>query len=895
MNELYSLLRKEDDFLNHLFGENKDDYLNIFYLINRIINNIKEDTIIVTPNKREFAYITSIYSSLNFFYKNYQNQFENFEQWLKPGQNVSLVSSGKQTGVVFKYLGREKNEFKLETVPKTNKKKNYSKTIITQKIETILQFAPTSRTINKGNVKDIAFIPKNLSIPEIDKFLKINSFKNPILYENKIILLNNSVERFENFYSSEILNKNNIDYNINELISFGSIEPGGNIEGAEVISEDKIIEKNIIVTSNTSNIYNYLSRNNNKKIIIGSEIKKISNVSNFLQYSQIKNLKNRSNFLIFADDNDFEEIKELKKKTSINVFKLFNKDLIPFNTSEKVTKKIFNAGNEIINDIKTKINKNVIDINVGNETFERIDQCFDNINLNLFNEDEGTKEDIKTILTPINNLRFRLRDHIFGFEKELSDDFNLILKDFSSELKSRQNQFSHKIYDNLAKIVNLFNTLPKDGLNIFEDRVKNFHEILKINNPIDTIIYSYNLERKKYYEDNIKKRFNLEFKAITSKNSKKRYKNLIIPSEIISKDIIKLINNSNYENLYFLGSNNLIRKINIIKDDQINKWKSLIIDENKKIKLLNIDIRFKDFLLNESIIVKNTPQNINGNVQNIEEFLFDNGNDIDFKDDNNVEKVVPTIPIKLYGDRHVYLTENFDTEILNPILDPYSFKREKIKKDAIEIVEDDILLLRDSSDQDILDKETLLLYNRDLNFKEFKNIALGLEGEIIKSFGITNPFNDNKSINLTNLKNCLKKNGYKGSSQTIRLIASGITGCPDDIDDLKKILKACEINCPDNYKYDIDLVNKIYSYNRLYKNLRIQAGRNITPKIYNALRANPDISFDGDPLRVDYNNDGSISLGLDTSEKPEAWIVQVQKTYGEKRVNKNYNSTNTLI
>ena len=123
MNELYSTLRKEDNFLNYLFDENKDDYLNIFYLINRIINNIEEDTIIVTPNKRELAYITSIYSSLNFFYKNYQNQFENFEQWLKPGQNVSLVSSGKQTGVVFKYLGREKNEFKLETVPKTNKKK----------------------------------------------------------------------------------------------------------------------------------------------------------------------------------------------------------------------------------------------------------------------------------------------------------------------------------------------------------------------------------------------------------------------------------------------------------------------------------------------------------------------------------------------------------------------------------------------------------------------------------------------------------------------------------------------------------------------------------------------------------------------------------------------------
>ena len=815
MDELYLKLRKEDDFLNHLFGENKDNYLNIFYLINRIINNIKEDTIIVTPNKREIAYITTIYSSLNFFYKNYQNQIKNFEQWLKPGQYVSLVSSGKQTGVIYKYLGRENDNIRLESVPKKNKNLNFSKTIITQKIDTILQFAPTSRTINKGNAKDITFIPKNLTIPEIDKFLKINSYKNPILYDNKIILLNNSVERFEKFYSSESINKDGNDYNINELISFGSIEPEGNIGGSEVISKDKIIEKNIIVTSNTSNIYNYLSKNNNNKIIIGSEIKKISNMSNFIQFKQIQNLENKSNFLIFADDNDFEEIKDLKKKTSINVFKLFNKDLIPFNTSDKNAKKIFNGVSEIINDINTKINKNVIDINVGNETFEKIDQCFDNINLNLFTEDEEIKEDIKTILTPINNLRFRLRDHIFGFEKELSDDFNLILTDFSSELKSRQNQFSHKIYDNLAKIVNLFNILPKDGLNIFEDRVKNFHEILKINNPIDTIIYSYNLERKKYYEDNIKKRFNLEFKAITSKNSKKRYKNLIIPSEIISKDIIKLINNSNYENLYFLGSNNLIRKINIIKDDQVNKWKNLIIDENKKIKLLDIDIKFKGYLLNESIIVKNTSQNIKGNLQNIEEFLFDNGDDIDFKDDNNTEKVVPTIPIKLYGDRHVYLTENFDTEILNPILDPYSFKKEKIKKDAMEIVEDDILLLRDSSDQDILDKETLLLYNKSLNFKEFKNIALGLEQEIIKSLGVMNPFNDNKSVNLTNLKKCLNKIGYKGSSQTIRLIASGITGCPDDIEDLKKILKACEINSPEIYKYDINLVNKIYSYNRL--------------------------------------------------------------------------------
>ena len=888
---LYSKIRKDDNFLNQLFNNDENKYLNIFYLINRIINNIKEDTIIITPNKRELAYITSIYSSLNFFYKNYNNQLENFENWLKPGQNVSLVSSGEHTGTVYKYLGRDRNGVKLESIPK---KKNVAPTKIWQKLDTILQFSPTNIIKNKGNRKYIAAIPKP-TLPLIDKFLNIKSYKNPILYDNKIILLNNSVERFENFYLRAVLQKNDKDYKLDKIINFGSIDNEGNIQDSEIISEDKTIEKNIITTSNIFNLCNYLTKNNNKKIIIASEIKKISSLSNFLQYKQIKNLKNESNFLIFADDNDFDEIKELKKKTNLNVFKLFNKDLNYFASNKIEIKKIFNGIDEIFEDISTKIDKKVIDINVGNETFEKIDQCFENINSNLYSQEEATKEDIKIMLIPINNLRFRLRDHIFGFPRELSDEIKTILSDYSSELRSRKNQFNEKIYDNLARIISLFNSLPEDGLNIFDERLKNFHEILKINDPKDTIIYAYNLERKRYYEDNIKEKFNLEFKAITSKNSKKRYNNLIIPSEIISKDIIKLINNSNYKNLYFLGSNNLIKKINIIQDDQINKWKNLIIDENKKIEILNLDIRFKDFLLNESVFLKYQQNNMNDNRKNIEDFLFEYSDEIDFKDDSNIEKNIPTIPIKLYGDRHVYLTENFNTEILNPILDPYSFKRLKIKKDAIEIIEDDILLLRDSSDQDILDKETLLLYNLDLNFNNFKKIALGLRLEIIKSFEIENPYNDNKLIDLVNFKKCLNKVGYEGSSQTIRLIANGVTGCPDDKEDLKKILKACEINSPSTYKYDADLVNRIFSYNRIYKNLRIQAGRNITPKIYDALRSNPNISFDGDPLRVDYNNDGSISLGSETNDKPEAWIVQVQKTYGEKRVNKNYNSTNTLI
>ena len=53
--------------------------------------------------------------------------------------------------------------------------------------------------------------------------------------------------------------------------------------------------------------------------------------------------------------------------------------------------------------------------------------------------------------------------------------------------------------------------------------------------------------------------------------------------------MVKLINNSNFKNLYFLGSNNLIRKLNLIKDNQVNKWKNYIIDEIEKTKLLNVN------------------------------------------------------------------------------------------------------------------------------------------------------------------------------------------------------------------------------------------------------------------------------------------------------------------
>ena len=121
---------------------------------------------------------------------------------------------------------------------------------------------------------------------------------------------------------------------------------------------------------------------------------------------------------------------------------------------------------------------------------------------------------------------------------------------------------------------------------------------------------------------------------------------------------------------------------------------------------------------------------------------------------------------------------------MNPILDPYSYNRKKIIKISNQITEGDILLLRDSADKDLLDRETINLYNiNDLPFNEFKKIALSLKDEIHKSFKINDLKNNYSGINIKKFRDCLKKTGYDGSSQTIRLIVNGVTGCPDDKED----------------------------------------------------------------------------------------------------------------
>ena len=108
-----------------------------------------------------------------------------FENWLKPNINVMLCSSVKETGKVYKYLGKKDNQF-ISLGSLTDKSIK-----IDHKIETLLQLSPISNNnLSKQKIGTKGFIPHPTK-SKIDEILNIQSYDNPMLYKNKIIVLTN--------------------------------------------------------------------------------------------------------------------------------------------------------------------------------------------------------------------------------------------------------------------------------------------------------------------------------------------------------------------------------------------------------------------------------------------------------------------------------------------------------------------------------------------------------------------------------------------------------------------------------------------------------------------------------------------------------------------------------
>ena len=902
INNIYNddNLLKENNF-NQKYG--KIPISKLFSLTNKIIKNLKEDLILVLPAKKEISYLASVFSSLAFYKNDFKERLNNFENWLLPGTDVELCSSGKETGKIYKFLGKkDKNFISLGSLVDKSIK-------IEHRIDTLLQLSPINENLIKEKmIGRKGFIPKPTK-SLIDELLNIRSYDNPMLYRNKVIVLTNFFSVFERFLNSEILsskiNQDNKSFSLAEIIKYGQIDEEGNIK-------DHSVEPLLVYTRELGSIYEFSFKTDDEKIIICDDIKKLS--ENFPIIQQIKDNNKNFRFLIFAEESEYEYIKTFKEKNNTPVWKLSDKEIETFvNQVEHDNFSLNNsfAGKSYLKH-KNHISRNDIYLETDDTVFNSIDVKIKKIIDKIKHYDETRSESIRDLLSGVRKKMYELRDHIFGFPAELIDETNRQIELFFKKLNSMESYLDNDLFDDLIEIGNIFKSIEMDKNNIFEKRLNELHENLKIReseNKENYAILAYNPERKIYYKENIKNNWGIEANVINSIENTRPFKSLIVPSELVQSKITKLLLNDNFENIYFIGSKSLKEEINSVKNHLFNRWLNINMNNDKKCEILDIDKKYINFFFQPD---PPKPRELKDyeNFFRINDFSKYN-NTIDDQIDEEAIKLPAFLTI-FNGDCYTLATEDFSFKVLNSIFDPsaYDKKGRIIKKNYEKIKLGDIVLLRHDSDSEALDQEAILRLNNDkekyFSIKEKTKKIPNIINRCLES-AYNVPTSEYIKTGLPRTKKSLlnytlkKVNYTKGVNNVLSLSdLAGGTICPKNPEDLKKIFKACAMICSelktDAYRYDEQEVIEMFKDAREYKSIRQSAGFGLSKKLDQALVIDAqNIEFDGDPLRVDYV-DGKIVFGLETAGKPEGYIVQVNN-FEEPRVLKEVKAsfTNRLL
>lgn len=869
INQLFKKIANEDEtfeFLkNHYYKINNEKYSpefqNIFPFLNKILLNLKSDLIIVTPNKKELAFLTGIFSSLFFFKNKFNERYENFKNWLLVGSNVKLCSSEKETGKVYKYLGPSneiKNNIKLGSV---NGKFNF----IDFPVNTIFQLCPTNLEKPAGDGKKIP-IPK---LKDIDFFLGINGYGNPLLYEDRIVILTNTYKSFDNFLNKEkIIHKNfEIENYYGELISCAKLNKDGSFE--------KKKDPLILYSNSLDCIYEYYKNKIENKIIISDRIKELNN--NFAVYNQIKNINKNINFVIFAEEHEQDLILEFYNKKPINIWKLNREEIKNlFHRKFNDNKNEFNI-NKIITKSDFFLNKKNIFIDTGDNLFNKIDLQLKKIIKIQNTVSNEVKDLLKDILSEMYVKMYFLRDHIFGFNEEIQNDFEDTLKRFTDNLNSRKSFLDQYIIDDIESLKKLFLEIPKFGKGLFDKRANELKEILKLRNSTPKEKYALlvnSAKIKQYYKKNIKEKWNLNPEIIYSINNSGFYNNIIIPSELSPDKIKNLLLNNNFENLFFLGGRNLQEELNKKKIFLKKNWIKTAMSAEKKCEILNINNNLSHILSSQDDLEPNSKyadEKFTGSI--LENFFHYSVNDLLNKDAKSpTEKNVLALPVIFNGSCYSYITKNFNTEIFNNIFNDISEKKNKIVtfKNYTNLDIDDIIFLRDSVDRNVLESVSIeILNNSKEEYAFLKSETLKISSLINLCFG--------KNFKKKDVAKYLLDVGYDRDINNVISISNPNEGtiCPNKFIDLQKIFLACEKKNPVNFSYNINEAKQIFVSAQKLKQLHKNAGKVITNKLKNAIKNLNDFDFDGDPLRVDYDNN-EIIIGSDVGDNPEGWIVQIK-------------------
>ena len=436
-----------------------------------------------------------------------------------------------------------------------------------------------------------------------------------------------------------------------------------------------------------------------------------------------------------------------------------------------------------------------------------------------------------------------------------------------------------------------FATLLEKKDIIFVNRINEFFKIIEedSNALTKSATLTYNPERKIYYQKNIEEKTNFKnCNIISSINSKKYFEKLIVPSEIISSSIEKLILSNQYKNLCFLGGKKLQNRINEIEDNIFYRWSSFNLTKEKKCKIINIKDEYKNLLQTseENKFFNNNKIVTNFNIEN---FLSSGDpiikTELDENDDNNID----ITPVIFYGDAFSLISDEFSIEVFNEYFeDLHSDNNPKvIYKNITQLETGDIIFIRGSSDKELVTAETINLIGNENSYNLLRNEANEWYEIILKCF-------DNQK-DLKVFRNFINKINKNISKEVIKSAWNNSVTCPQQSETLVSILKACELKDINKYKFNIDEANKIFKSANKLKTLRQQAGRNITIKIIEALKDKEKIEYDGNPIRLDYTSDGKLLLDNNLNSIPEAWIVTVQKIYKDKKKSKQSQSNKVLF
>ena len=871
----------------------KINLLGLYPLINRIIQKNNEDLILVLPGKKEVAYLSSLFAALTFYKKDFQKRLENFNSWLKPGINVMLCSSGKETGKIYKYLGKKNEKFiSLGSLVDDSVK-------IDHKIETLLQLAPvTENELNKQKIGKNGFIP-NPNKAEIDEILNIKSYDNPMLYQNKIIVLTNFYSSYLNFLEKEILlsniNQSNSDKSLNEIIKTGQIDEMGNIK-------DHSIEPLIVYTRDLGSLYEYSLKTDLKKTVISDDIKRLN--ENFPIVQQIKDSNKNFNFLIFAEESEFEQVYQFKKKGNAEVWKFTENEIKEFIKDVKYDQFDLNKSYPGRAYIKSKnhIYKKDIYLETEDNVFNKLSKKFKEVFAKIKDKDDSQRTNIIELIRGLFFKMYELRDHIFGFPEDLKENTKVQINQYFKTLKTMESYLENEIFDDLTEIGNFFTNLPFDSNEIFKNRLNELYENIKLreqDSKGNYAILAYSLSRKNYYLENIKKKWGFDVEVIYSIDTSRTFKNLIIPSELAGSRINKILLNDNFENVYFIGNKSLKEEMNLIKSKLHNRWINLNINNEKKCEITNIDKKYHSSFFSTDQIKHQISE-----TQKKSQFDFESHFQSDdlkkYVDDNSLEETlkVPAFLVIFNGDSYAFFTENFSVEVFNSVFDPsaYEKKNKVLKKSYKDISYGDIILLRHRTDRDVLDQESILLLNNDKEkFLKIKDDTMQISRIINKC--ISNP------VMRDPFKEFLKEFKYDKGINNVYSLAKLDDGiiCPNDPLDLKKIFKTCEKmsetfnSIVGNFKFDEKEINRIFNSAKLFKSIHLSAGFSVSKKLKEAVRSAKNLEFDGNPLRVDIVN-GEVIFGSSDTGVPEGYIVQVNN-YEEGRLLKEHNvsSTNRLL